>query len=342
MSVVNSSAADRFIERWPAHVSFYLVHGADEGLVHERTKAIVRKAVKGDPDPLRVARLEGDAVARSPGTLADEAYAVSMFGGARAIWIDAQGRDLLPALEPLFARPPPDCTIVVRAGPLKRGTPLRTAFEKMTAGASIECYSDEAAALETLIEAEARAAELGVTPEAQSALVALLGADRQTTRGEVAKLMLYAGGKSRIEAQDVEAIVCDAAPSNLDELIDHALLGDLPALEAAATRIFSEGGDPDYLMIRLGARLILLSRIRLEMEQDRSFDAACQLMFVKLPIAARRALSRQAERWTTESIARWLPAARAASSQVRTNPPLAKILATRALWSLAARGRAAS
>ncbi|MBV8151987.1 MAG: DNA polymerase III subunit delta, partial [Candidatus Eremiobacteraeota bacterium] len=222
--------------------------------MHERTKAIVRKAVHGDSDPQRVTRLEGDAVARSPGALADEAYAVSMFGGSRAIWIDAQGRDLMPALEPLFARPPADCTIVVRAGPLKKGTPLRTAFEKMTAGASIECYSDEASALEALIKAEARAAELAVTPDAQSALVALLGADRQTTRGELAKLMLYARGKPRIEAEDVEAIVCDAAPSNLDELIDHALNGDLPALEAATTRIFSEGGDPDYVMIRLVAR----------------------------------------------------------------------------------------
>ena len=55
--------------------------------------------------------LEGDAVARDPGALADEAYAISMFGGDRAIWIDAQGRDLLPALEPLFARPPTDCPV---------------------------------------------------------------------------------------------------------------------------------------------------------------------------------------------------------------------------------------
>ena len=54
----------------------------------------------------------------------------SMFGGRRAIWIDAQGRDPLPALEPLFARPPDDCVIVVKAGILKKGTALRNAFEK--------------------------------------------------------------------------------------------------------------------------------------------------------------------------------------------------------------------
>src|SRR5208283_4068119 len=101
-------------------------------------------------DPLRLVRLEGDALARRPGGLSDEAYAVSMFGGSRAIWIDAQGRDLMPALEPLFQRPPAECAIVVKAGQLKTGHPMRSAFEKASNAASIECYSDDAKALEAL------------------------------------------------------------------------------------------------------------------------------------------------------------------------------------------------
>ena len=116
MTIVNNAAADGFIQRLPKEVRFYLVHGQDEGLAHERVNTIVRNLIGRDPDPMRLVRLEGDAVAREPGGLADEAYAVPMFGGARAIWIDAQGRDLLPALMPLFARPPTDCTIVVKAG----------------------------------------------------------------------------------------------------------------------------------------------------------------------------------------------------------------------------------
>ena len=152
MTIVNNAAADGFIQRLPKEVRFYLVHGQDEGLAHERVRAIVRHLMGGDPDPMRLVRLEGDAVAREPGGLADEAYAVPMFGGARAIWIDAQGRDLLPALEPLFARPPTDCTIVVKAGQLKKGTGLRAAVEGSPIGVSIECYSDDRDALASLIE----------------------------------------------------------------------------------------------------------------------------------------------------------------------------------------------
>jgi DNA polymerase III subunit delta len=339
MNIVNSAAADGFIERLPKEIRFYLVHGPDEGLAHERVKAIIRKLIDAEADPLRLVRLEGDAVARDPGALADEAYAVPMFGGARAIWIDAQARDLLPALEPLFARAPMDCAIVVKAGQLRKGTGLRTAFESSAVRASIECYSDDASALESLIDAEARAAGLSIAPEARAALVALTGADRQTTRGEIAKLMLYARGKSTIAAEDVEAIVSDAAPSNLDEVVDQALLGDLSAVETSLTRFFDEGGEADPLMIRLVQRMLLLHRLRLEMDQGRPFDAACQALFVKLPLGARRALARQADRWTSESIAQRLPAIRLASARARADSRLGEVLATRALWALASRGR---
>ena len=88
-----------------------------------------------------------------------------------------------------------------------------------------------------------------------------------TTRGEIAKLTLYARGKERIEVEDVEAIVADAAPSSLDALIDAALLGDMAALEASARRYFADGGEAGLLVIRLAARLTLLHRLRLEMER---------------------------------------------------------------------------
>jgi len=339
MNIVNSAVADGFIERLPKEIRFFLIHGPDEGLAQERAKAVIRTLIGGDPDPLSLVRLEGDAVARDPGALADEAYAVPMFGGARAIWIDAQARDLLPALEPLFARPPADCAIVVKAGQLRKGGGLRAAFESSALRVSIECYPDDANALETLIDAEARAAGLSIAPDARAALVALTGADRRTTRGEIAKLMLYARGEPAVTAEDVEAIVSDAAPSNLDEVVDQALLGDLNGVESSLTRFFHEGGEADHLMIRLVQRLLLLHRLRLEMDQGRPFDAACQAVFVKLPFGARRALARQAERVTSESIAQRLPAVRLASARVRAESQLAEVLATRALWALASRGR---
>jgi len=335
VTTITNATADAFVKRPTAGVRFFLVHGTDEGLIHERVKALVGAALGGDPDPLRLTRLDGDAVARDPGALADEAYAISMFGGSRALWIEAQARDLMPALEPLLARPPADCVVIVEAGSLKKGTALRTAFEKAEVAASIECYPDDKRSLGPLIEAEARAAGLAIAPEARDYLVGLLGSDRMTTRGEIAKLMLFARDKARIEVEDVEAIVADAAPSSLDALIDAALLGDMAAVEATGGRYFAEGGDAGFLVIRLVGRLTLLHRLRLEMERGRSFDAAMQTQYVRLSPSARGALAKQAERWTLAMLAKRLPATASLSARVRRDPRLAEILATRALWSLA-------
>ncbi|HEY1941497.1 MAG TPA: DNA polymerase III subunit delta [Roseiarcus sp.] len=335
MTTISNTTADAFVRRPPAAVRFFLVHGTDEGLIHERVKALVGAALAGEADPLRLTRLEGDAVARDPGALADEAYAISMFGGSRALWIEAQARDLMPALEPLFARPPGDCVVIVEAGSLKKGTALRTAFEKLDVAASIECYPDDKRSLGPLIEAEARAAGLSIAPDARDYLVSLLGSDRMTTRGEVAKLMLFAQGKPRIEVEDVEAIVADAAPSSLDALIDASLLGDMAEVEASGGRFFAEGGDAGFLVIRLIARLMLLHRLRLEMEHGRSFDAAMQAQYVRLSPSARGALAKQAERWTSAALAKRLAATATLSGRVRRDTRLGGILATRALWSLA-------
>ena len=45
MTIVSSAAADGFIQRLPKEVRFYLVHGLDEGLTHERVKAIIRSRI---------------------------------------------------------------------------------------------------------------------------------------------------------------------------------------------------------------------------------------------------------------------------------------------------------
>jgi DNA polymerase III subunit delta len=333
MTIVRNDAADSFVQRPPREIRFFLLHGIDEGLIHERAKTLGGAVVDHDRDPLRVTRIDRDALAREPGRLADEVYAISMFGGHRAVWIEASGRDLAPLFEPLLRRPPQDCTVIVEAGNLPKGSPLRVAFETAANAVAVECYPDDRRALVSLIDAEAQRAGLNVSRDAREYLLALLGSDRLTTRSEVVKLMLYAAGAATIEVEDVEAIVADAAPSGLDALIDHALLGDFTGVERASFRFFADGGDAEVVIMRLVSRMGLLHRIRLEMETGKGFEAALQGQF--LPPAARAALARQAERWNSGALGKRLPAIRAVAARARRDPRLARAAAMRALWALA-------
>src|SRR5207244_7518736 len=58
-----------------------------------------------------------------------------------------------------------------------------------------------------------------------SLLTSLLGGDRLASRSEIRKLTLYAHGQSRVEIDDVLAVVADASMLALDTLIDAAFAG---------------------------------------------------------------------------------------------------------------------
>jgi DNA polymerase-3 subunit delta len=340
VTIVANSGADQFVKRAPRDMSFFLVHGNDEGLIRERARGIVNSLLDGDADPLRLIRFDGDDLARAPGTLAEEADSVPMFGGRRVIWIELQARDIAPALEPLLKTPPRDCAIVVEAGALKKGTMLRSAFERMSNGASIECYPDDRRSIAALIDAEARQAGLSMPSDVRDYLVAMLGSDRMTTRGEIAKLLLYVEGKGAVTIADIEAIVSDAAPSALDDAVDNAFLGDSAGVEETANRYFMDGGDPGALLRVLVARAMLLHRLRLAMDDGRSFEAALQGQYVRLSPIRRGALERQAGRWATLRLGGLLRALRLASANVRRDANMAQATAMRTLWAIASSARA--
>ena len=341
MTTVANSGADQYIRRLPRDVAFFLVHGSDEGLISERARGIVTALLAGDPDPMRLIRFDGDMLAREPGLLVEEADSVSMFGGSRVIWIESQRRDIAPALAPLFKAPPRDCAILVEAGNLKKGTALRSAFEKMSHGVSIECYPDDRRGLAALIDVEARQAGLRVAADAREHLMTILGADRMTSRGEIAKLFVYAAGASEVTLADVEAIVSDAAPSALDDALDSAFSGDQGAVEATVSRYFADGGDPSVLVGAAARRAMTLHRLRLEVDDGRSLDAAIQGLYLRMPPMRRPALARQVGHWPAAKLGRLSVSLRAAAEKVRRDARMAEITATRALWAIASSARAA-
>ena len=335
LTAIKSRGADAFVRRPPPDIRLFLVHGSDEGAVRERAAALLRAGVVGVDDPTAITVLDGDALAADPGRLSDEAYAIGMFAEKRALRIAAGARDLLPQFKPLFERPPQDCVVVVEAGLLRKGHALRTAFEEDPRAAAVECLADDRETLSALVDAEMRAAGVALSPDAHKTLIDLLGADRMTTRGELAKLALYAHGKKTIDVADVEAIVADAAPSTLDALVDFAFFGDFAGLEAAADRYFVDGGDAGELARRVVVRLTLLHRLKSEMEAGRPFDAALMAAQPRLPFFLRAPLIKQAERWSAGALARRLPGALSSAARVRAEPRLAQATVVRMLWAVA-------
>lgn len=131
MTAVRPGEIEELIRRGPdPRIPVILVYGPDAGLVTERAKALAEGFVPDTADPFALVRIDGDLVASDPGRLCDEAGTVGLFGGKRAIWVRPGSRNIAPAVEAVLGIPVTDTRIVVEAGDLNKGNPLRALCEK--------------------------------------------------------------------------------------------------------------------------------------------------------------------------------------------------------------------
>ncbi len=271
MVAVKNADVDRYVARPDPAKPIILVFGPDAGLVRERTEALVASAVEDPRDPFALARIDGDALAEEPERLVEEAHTVPLFGGRRAVWVKAGGRNFTASVERVLAAPPgADCRIVIEAGDLKRSAPLRALCERAPAAAALACYADADRDLGRLIDEEMRGAGLSIAPDARATLMALIGGDRGTSRSELRKLALYAHGKPGIGLDDVLAVVADASESKLDEVVDAAFAGKLPDLETNFAKARSTGVTAGAIVSAAIRQAAALHRLRLTMDQGRS------------------------------------------------------------------------
>ena len=334
MTAIRPGDADRAINHPAPGVFLYLVYGADSGLVAERIRTIWTRAVDDPKDPFQLVALPGDEIAADPLRLADEAHAIPMFGGRKAIAVTAQGKSIVAALEMLLKAPPSLCTITVEAGALKRDHALRKLFEQDRAAAAIECFPDGPREISQLIDRELAARQLTIEPEAKELLASLLGQDRLGSRSELEKLGLYAHGESRVTSAHVEAIVADASALVLDHAIDGAFRGDVKAVETTTGKVFAENSDVNQLLGAALRHATLLHRAKLAMEGGGSEP---QGFYGPRKAAAES----QLRLWDASRLAKAVTMLGEATGRARREPRLAQPIAVRALWTVAfaARGR---
>lgn len=312
-------------------IAVILVYGPDAGLVGERARAAAEAAVSDPNDPFQLVRIEGDAVAGDPGRLADEAGTIGLFGGRRAIWVKPTSRNIAPAIEAVLAGSGEDAIVVVEAGDLARNAPVRTVCERSPRALALPCYADNARDLGAVVDEALKAASLKIAPEARATLIASLGGDRLATRGELAKLVLYAHGQGAVTLDDVDAVVSDVSSLAMDAVVDAAFAGDLGGLDAGYRRLTREGVSPAAVLgAALRHGLVLLGqRVDIE-ETGRSITSAVE-GWRGLHFRRRNAVERQLRAWTGDSLRRRVGVLQAELLESRRVAALGDVIAARAL-----------
>jgi DNA polymerase III subunit delta len=335
MVSIRNNDADRFVGKPDPRYSVCLVFGSDPGLVSERARKLAHASVDDAKDPFQLVRLDINLVASDPVRLIDEVNTMPLFGGRRAIWVEAGGKAFVTALEAILSAPPTGCALIIEAGNLKRDSALRKLVERSPCAASVECFPDDAALLSKLIDSGAAAAGMAVTAEAKQALIASLGADRLSTRSELEKLFLYAHGATMIGVEDVAAVITNASALSLEAAVDGAFCGDFEAIDTTLMRVYAEGGDPSQLLGAAFRHGVILHRACLAMQDGKSAGDSIDAVAPRFFFKRRQGLERQLRLWSEAQLFKALTLLAEASGRSRRDNRLAALLASRALWSVA-------
>lgn len=315
-----------------------LVYGPDRGLVSERARTFAQKTGLPLDDPFSVVRLEAGEAERDSGRLLDEARTVPMFSDRRLLWLRNAGaqKGLADDVKVLLAEPPRDAIVLIEAGDLKKGAPLRAAVEAAGAAMALPCYADDGRDLDALIDRELGRAGITMTLEARQALRRNLGGDRLASVGEIEKLALYALGKGEIALDDVRALAGDVSGQSFDDAVDAMLEGRVAEFDAAFTRQCQAGGQPFLALAGAMRQMQGLHAMRGELDAGgRSAPAVVASQKPPVFFARRKLVEKALERWNRAGLERALERLQAAVLQTRRRPDLSQPIARQAMLGIA-------
>ncbi|KPF67809.1 hypothetical protein IP69_12190 [Bosea sp. AAP35] len=340
MVAIKAHEADRALARLDPAYRLVLIYGPDAGLVSERATALARAHVDDPSDAFQLVRMSGDDIASDPLKLVDEANTIGLFGGRRSIRVSATSKPLLGAVEPLLATPSQDAIVIVEAGDLQRSNPLRTACERARTALAVPCYGDAARDLGGIIDEMVRAAGKSIDRTARDHLAGLLGGDRQTSRREIEKLLLYVGTETTVAVSDIEAVVGDTAQREQAMLIDAVFSGKLSALDLAYAKLNGEGLDAGVMLGAVLRHTMALLKARQGMDAGRS--ARDMVAAMRLPYPRIATTEVALANWTTAKLIDAVALLGNATLAARRDGEIGKSGAARALWTLARLGRPSS
>jgi DNA polymerase-3 subunit delta len=267
---VKSSKATlaRALDRPDPDIRFYLFYGQDES----QSRAFGERLLKGlEAEKFAVSAL---AAKSDPALLADEASAIALFGGKRAIWIEPAGDEISDAVEALLQVPVAESPVIAIAGALRKTSRLVQIAEAHGQALAHISYGLSERDSVQLVEELARSEGLRLGPGIAGRIAASAGNERGIIGQELAKIALYLDAlpESPVDA-DRDVINAIGAGSEGDwlRLADLALAGDLSGLTHELDAV---DADPITVIRALQRRLAMLAPIRARVDSgERPHDA---------------------------------------------------------------------
>jgi len=334
MTALKAHEVARFLSKPDLREGMFLAYGPDTGLVHETALRLIDRLSHGDPSTIDLLVLDASDLAAAPERLAVETRTGSLFGGTRVIRVRGGTKAIAPVLKDLgddFG----GSAVVIEADNLTPKDPLRAVVEASRSGRALPCYADNAETVAALVRETFREAGIRTEAGVEDTLRDILGNDREITRRELEKLVLFASGTGTLSHADVMTLCADNGALAIDEILDSAGNGDAARADSAVTRALNGGIDPQRILGSAMLHFSALRRWRTQVDQGKSPSDVLDASRPKPHFSRKAALVSQLRTLGDEDLAAACARILQATGESRRRPALAEAVTRRAVLGIA-------
>ena len=297
---VGKAALGRTVDQPDANVRLYLFHGPDDS----QSRALGARLVEAFSASRFL--VPAGTVKSDPATLADEAGAMSLFGGARVIWIEPAGEEILAGVEALLEGPAPVSPVVAIAGSLRKTSGLLKLAEASPHCVAYAAYAPEGAEAGRMVSDVGRRFGLKVDGTVAARVAASCANDQAVAAQELQKLALYLDTSPEaprtLDHDALDAVGAELAEGDLPRLADLALGGDIRALADELGQM-PPGTQGIPIVRALQRRLHMLAPARARIERGESNDAVMTSLGRTLFWKDKPAVARMLSLWDAKGLA---------------------------------------
>ena len=340
MTVLRAQGVEAFLRKPDPGIGALLIYGEEGDAVRDMAQRAVKRIAGSLDDPFSVAALQEQDIADDPARLSDEIQSLSMFGGARVVWIKGAGEAFLKAIMPVLGGKVSGNFVVAEAGILPKSSPLRTAFEKSQHAAVVPLYEAEPSEIAALVEQLLAKDGIKIGQDGLHRFIELAGTARGLVQREAEKLALYCLGSRLASLADVEAVCGNDTGATPDELADSVFGGEVEATAQLFHALVQGGTDAGRLLSSALTQAIRLQDFRLAIERGATAEQAIRSARPPVFFKRQSKLSTMLRAWSLADLVAAGSTLSAAILAARRNSGLAEAIAGRCLLSLARKGLA--
>ncbi len=266
----SKASVGRSVDQPDARLRFYLFHGPDEA--HSRGLGYrLLQALEATKFIVAASTVKSD-----PASLADEAGAMSLFGGARVIWVEPAGDEIAAGIEALLDAPAGESPVVVIAGSLRKTSALLKLAEASPHALAYVSYVPEGQDAERMVVELGRKFGLKVSSTVAARIAEACINDQGLAAQELQKLALYADASpespKELDHDAIDAVGAGSSEGDWLRLADRALSGDVEELADQLSRLPTGTSETIPILRSLQRRLLMLAPARARMERGESLD----------------------------------------------------------------------